>query len=82
MFASRPFHPCARLFLLVAFAVGMVASFATTIRPVAASTSTTLVISQAYGGGGSSDSSFNADFVEIFNLSQVPVSLNGKSIRY
>src|SRR5665213_4539319 len=38
--------------------------------------STTLVISQAYGGGGRVNALYSADFVEIFNLSGATQSLN------
>lgn len=41
-----------------------------------------LVISQVYGGGGNSGAPFNQDFVELFNLSDAPVSLRGLSIQY
>lgn len=41
-----------------------------------------LVISQVYGGGGNSGAPFNQDFVELFNLSDGPVSLRGLSLQY
>src|SRR6185312_3062999 len=44
--------------------------------------STTLVISQAYGGGGSVNALYNADFVEIFNLSGATQSLSGYAVQY
>ena len=46
--------------------------------------STTVVISQVYGGGGSGSSTvtYNADYVELFNLSSSPVSLNGYAVQY
>ncbi len=46
------------------------------------SQSTTLVISQAYGGGGNSGAPFNADFVELHNISGVSQSLAGLSVQY
>jgi len=42
----------------------------------------TVVISQVYGGGGNSGATFTQDFVELFNRSANPVSLNGWSIQY
>ncbi len=44
--------------------------------------STHIVISQVYGGGGNSGAPFNADFVEIHNGTNSPVSLAGMSVQY
>jgi predicted extracellular nuclease len=44
--------------------------------------STTVVISQVYGAGGNNGAVQNSDFVELFNLSASPVSLNGYAIQY
>lgn len=41
-----------------------------------------VVISQVYGGGGNSGAPFNADYVELFNTGDLPVSLGGTSIQY
>ncbi len=46
------------------------------------SQSTTLVISQAYGGGGNTGAPYNADFVELHNISGVSQSLSGLSVQY
>ena len=46
------------------------------------SQSTTLVISQVYGAGGNAGALFNADYVELHNVSGVPQSLSGFSIQY
>jgi hypothetical protein len=46
------------------------------------SQSTTLVISQVYGAGGNSGAIYNADFVEIKNISASAISLSGYSIQY
>lgn len=46
------------------------------------SQSTTLVISQVYGAGGNSGALLNSDYVELHNVSAVPVSLSGLSIQY
>ena len=49
----------------------------------AAMVSPNIVISQIYGGGGvASVSPFRNDFIEIFNRSNVPVSLSGWSVQY
>ena len=44
--------------------------------------SSTVVISQVYGGGGNSNAPLNADFVEILNRSGLDVSLVGYSVQY
>jgi hypothetical protein len=44
--------------------------------------STTLVISQVYGGGGGSTGTYLFDYVEIKNISATPQSLNGLSLYY
>ena len=46
------------------------------------SQSTTLVISQVYGAGGNTGATFNADYVELHNVSGVSQSLSGFSIQY
>src|ERR1700723_4199442 len=55
---------------------------ATTCIPSASAASTSLVISQVYGGGGNSGATLKNDFIEIFNLSSSPISLNGYSVQY
>ncbi|GGL24805.1 ExeM/NucH family extracellular endonuclease [Planomonospora parontospora] len=42
----------------------------------------TVVISQVYGGGGNGGAPFANDFVELFNRSAAPVSLDGWSVQY
>ena len=46
------------------------------------SQSTTLVISQVYGGGGNAGAPFNADFVELHNISGAAQSTSGLSMQY
>lgn len=41
-----------------------------------------LRISQVYGGGGNTGAPYTHDFIEIFNSSSSPVSLNGLSLQY
>jgi hypothetical protein len=50
--------------------------------PLWASGSTTVVISQMFGGGGSAAGTFNADYVELFNVSSSSVDISGWSIQY
>jgi len=44
--------------------------------------STTIVISQVYGGGGNSGATFTHDYVELFNRGTTTVSLTGMSLQY
>ena len=50
----------------------------------AARVSNTIVISQVYGGGGSNTAgpTYKSDYIELFNLSGAPVSLNGLALQY
>ena len=41
-----------------------------------------VVISQVYGGGGNSGAPYTNDFVELFNPSDAPISVDGWSIQY
>jgi hypothetical protein len=41
-----------------------------------------LVISQAYGGGGNVGATYTNDFVELHNRGPTPISLAGRSIQY
>src|SRR6185295_7530948 len=49
-------------------------------NPTAASTS--VVISQIYGGGGNSGATLKNDFIELFNTSAAPVDISNWSIQY
>lgn len=44
--------------------------------------STSVVISQVYGGGGNSGSSYRNDFIELYNLGNSTVDLSGWSVQY
>lgn len=54
---------------------------AAAVTPVHASSSG-IVISQVYGGGGNAGSTFKNDFIEIFNADGNTVNLNGWSVQY
>ncbi|MBD8531251.1 MULTISPECIES: ExeM/NucH family extracellular endonuclease [unclassified Massilia] len=66
--------PAGRLTLLAALLAGLSTS--------AFAASPDLVISQIYGGGGSGGSTYNRDFIELFNRGSAPVALKGKSLQY
>src|SRR5438093_13555177 len=48
----------------------------------AAALSTTIVISQVYGGGGNASAPYQNDFIELFNRGTTPMSVNGWSVQY
>jgi predicted extracellular nuclease len=50
--------------------------------PSSEAVSTTIVISQVYGGGGNAGSTLTNDFIELFNRGNTTVSLNGWSVQY
>jgi len=41
-----------------------------------------VVISQLYGAGGNTGATYNSDYIELFNRSDSPVSLDGWSVQY
>ena len=53
-------------------------NIAVTTAPSAAGT---VVISQVYGGGGNTGSTFTNDYIELINHSSAPVNLNGWSVQ-
>src|SRR5918911_635049 len=48
----------------------------------AGAVSSTIVVSQVYGGGGNSGATYKNDFIELYNRSGSPVSVNGWSVQY
>lgn len=52
------------------------------LSTIAFSQSTTVVISQVYGGGGSATGTYNADYVELHNISNVTQDISGYQIMY
>src|ERR671933_1864746 len=65
---------CAALVVAVACLLGLA-------RPAGA-VSSTIVVSQVYGGGGNSGATYKNDFIELYNRSAAPVSVNGWSVQY
>ncbi len=45
-------------------------------------TSSTIVISQVYGGGGNSGATYTNDFIELFNRGATTISVTGWSVQY
>src|SRR3954471_11986431 len=44
--------------------------------------STSLVISQVYGGGGNTNAPWRNDFIELFNPTTAPINVAGWSVQY
>jgi hypothetical protein len=70
-----------RRFLTFAVLGSMVMALVPLARPAAA-LSSTVVISQVYGGGGNSGATLKNDFIELFNLGGAAVNLTGWSVQY
>ena len=68
-------------FVLIAMILAMLVNLAPAPQAVSA-LSASVVISQVYGGGGNSGSTYTHDFVELFNRGASSVSLAGWSIQY
>ena len=49
---------------------------------VFAQTANHIVISEVYGGGGNSGSTWKNDFIELYNPTSLPISINGWSVQY
>ena len=73
--------PSARLPVL-ALVLAMALAILPALTHSTGAVSTTIVISQVYGGGGNSGAVYTHDFVELFNLGSATVSLDGWSIQY
>lgn len=78
--SSRATSTCA-LFVLLASCQG--SSFEPDeLQRSALAINPSVVISQVYGGGSNSQAPYTHDFVELFNRSQSPVSIDGWSVQY
>lgn len=51
-------------------------------KPAQAAVGTHVVISEVYGGGGNSGSSYKNDYIELYNPTDSSISLSGWSIQY
>lgn len=76
--------PSSPLFRIAAAASGASIAFsvALAMAPSAQAASTSVVISEAYGGGGNSGATYKSDFVELYNLSNTTVDLTGWKVQY
>jgi predicted extracellular nuclease len=77
-------RPCGARFALLASVSLVVAGSQLLALPAAQANpaGTGLVIREVYGGGGNSAATYNADFVELFNPTDNPVTLNGMGLQY
>ena len=66
------------LFLLACLLAGLVGVVQTPVRAASSS----IVITQVYGGGGNSGATYDHDYVELFNLGSATVDLSTWSIQY
>ncbi len=71
-----------RLAVLSVAVAGTAAALAAAVSPAVAAPSTTLVVSEVYGGGGNSGAPYSNDFIELQNLGSSDVSLGGYSVQY
>src|SRR5918911_5068611 len=65
---------CAALVVAVACLLGLASP--------AGAVSSTIVVSQVYGGGGNAGATLKNDFIELYNRSAAPVSVTGWSVQY
>ncbi len=52
------------------------------VMPTAEALSSTIVISQIYGGGGNAGSTYTHDFIELFNRGNTTINVTGWSVQY
>ena len=50
--------------------------------PAALASTSGVVISQVYGGGGNTGATYKQDFIELFNAGSAPVAIGGWSVQY
>jgi uncharacterized protein len=70
------------LVAIIAFALALTALVPMAAPPATRAASTTLTISQIYGGGGNDGSTYRHDFIELYNLTAAPIDLSGLSLQY
>lgn len=74
-FFAQVFLAATLIFAAVALGPDLVSAADDVVSP-------NVVISQAFGGGGSANAPFTHDFVELFNRGTEPVNLSGWSVQY
>lgn len=74
--------PRLRRSLAAAAALSTAATLGLTCTPPAMAASSSVMISEVYGGGGNSGATYASDFVELYNASGQSVDLDGWSVQY
>jgi hypothetical protein len=69
-------------FRILASLLAFCSTFLSLSTSALATTETSVVISQVYGGGGNSGATYENDFVELFNPTDAPVTVAGWSVQY
>jgi predicted extracellular nuclease len=82
MHPARSRRPVAGLAAAGVAAAGPVGTGVTLAAPAQAVPSSSVVISEVYGGGGNSGATYTHDFVELYNLGPSEVGLAGWTVRY
>jgi predicted extracellular nuclease len=75
-----PVHRSFVLLIALALALGALLQMAAPMATRAVST--TVTISQVYGGGGNEGATYTHDFIELYNLTDAPIDLSGLSLQY
>ena len=82
MTARAPRRPSVAAALLGLVSTTLAVGLTTVTAPAAQAVSSTVVISEVYGGGGNSGATFTHDFIELYNPSPNPVNVSGWSVQY
>ncbi len=70
-----------RLFVF-ALILAFIVSFLPAQAQLAHAVSTSIVISQVYGGGGNAGATYKNDFIELYNLGSTAVNITGWTVQY
>jgi len=80
--SSHTRHVWARAGALLTTAALLATGMFAIAPPSVAAVSTSVVISQIYGGGGNSGATYKNDFVELYNLGSSAVDVTGWTVQY
>jgi hypothetical protein len=81
-FMSRPARLLSALAFIAFVIIIVLSNRSVGIVPQAEAVSSSVVISQVYGGGGNSGSTYTNDFIELYNRGTSTVNLTGWSVQY
>lgn len=77
-----PKAPRSRLFTALIAALLFTFLFSLAAPPRVMGVSSSIVISQVYGGGGNSGATYKNDFIELFNRGNSTINVSGWSVQY